>query len=98
MNDITSYAFFPLLTAMPCIDEIWLYGSRARGNHHDRSDFDVAFVCPRASNEEWLKIVDIIEEADTLYKIDYVRFDELPDSEPLKNLILHDKKILFKRA
>ena len=97
MKDIIEYAFFSKLTALPFVDEIWLYGSRARGDHHAKSDYDIAFVCPRASENDWLQVVDIVEEADTLCKVDYVCFDKLPASEPLKKLIERDKKILYRR-
>jgi predicted nucleotidyltransferase len=97
MQDITQYHFFEKLKSLPFVDEIWLYGSRARGDNHDRSDFDLALVCPEANNHDWLRVLDITDEADTLYKIDIVRFDELSATEPLREAILRDKKILFIR-
>ena len=98
MKTITDYDFFTKLIALPFVDEIWLYGSRARGTHHAKSDYDLAFICPNATKEDWINVVSTIEDADTLYKIDYVRFDTLPESEPLRTLILRDKKLLYKRV
>ncbi len=63
------------LKSLPFIDEIWLFGSRARGDNLERSDIDLAILCSSASDSDWLKVNDIIENADTLLKIDCIRFD-----------------------
>jgi predicted nucleotidyltransferase len=94
---ITDYVFLKKLCELPFIDAIWLYGSRARGDEQERSDFDIAILCPRAQRDDWLKIVEIIDSADTLLNIDYVRFDDLANISPLKKNILHDKKVLYER-
>ena len=74
---LESYNFIKQLAQLSFVDEIWLYGSRARGDNQERSDIDLAILAPRASNEEWLKIPEIVENADTLLKVDYIRFDRL---------------------
>ncbi len=81
---------------MPFIDEIRLYGSRARGDHKERSDIDLAIVAPTASNEEWLKVPVIIENADTLLKVDYIRFDRLENSDKLKKIFLSLRKYFIR--
>lgn len=45
--------------------------------------------------DNWLQIIDIIEDADTLLKIDCLRYDTLEDIDLKKN-IDRDKKIIFK--
>ncbi len=97
MNNITEYHFFQKLCALPFVKAIYLYGSRARGDHKERSDIDLAIVCPLASYDDWISIIEIIEEADTLLKIDCVRFDELTDNDTLKENILRDKIVLFSK-
>lgn len=91
-----TYAFIEKLAKLPFIDEIYLYGSRARGTHRDRSDIDIAIVSPNASLNDWLLVESIIEDADTLLKIDCVRFDTLKNEE-LKQNIIQDKVVLFTR-
>jgi predicted nucleotidyltransferase len=95
--NVSQYKFFKKLTEFSCIDEIWLYGSRARGNHKERSDIDLALVCPHATKNDWSKIMDVIDNADTLLKIDCVRFDALDNKDPLHQSIIEDKKILYQR-
>ena len=98
MNLIVNRDFFKKLRALPFIDEIWLYGSRARGDNGDRSDFDIAIICPNATHQDWHTVQGIIDEADTLYAIDCIRFDTLSEDDKFKNEILKDKKVLFKRG
>lgn len=95
--NIYDYHFLNQLVHLPFIDAIWLFGSRARGDAGERSDLDLAIVCPSASEKDWHHILQIIDEADTLLKIDCIRFDQLADNDPLKKNILQFKKVLFQR-
>jgi nucleotidyltransferase substrate binding protein (TIGR01987 family) len=95
--DIKAQKFFQELTQFSFIDSIWLYGSRARGDFTERSDIDIAIICPSASQGDWRKILEIIENADTLLKIDCIRFDLLKDQSVLKRNIEKDRKLLFQK-
>ncbi|MCH9644691.1 MAG: nucleotidyltransferase domain-containing protein [Gammaproteobacteria bacterium] len=90
------YQFLKQLEQLSFIEKIYLYGSRARGDHRERSDIDLAIVCPQASDNDWLKVLEIIENADTLLEIDCLRYDELKDPVFLKN-IDRDKITLYER-
>lgn len=90
------YQFIQTLSNLPFVKAIYLYGSRARGDNQARSDIDLAISCPDATEQEWQQIMTIIEEADTLLKIDCVRLDKLDNHELLSN-IEKEKKILFER-
>lgn len=91
-----NYRFIDQLKALPFVEAIYLFGSRARGDGNDKSDIDLAIVCPSASVGEWLKMVDIVDEADTLLKIDCIRLDRLAN-ERLKAEIERDKVVLYAR-
>jgi uncharacterized protein len=41
---------------------------RARGDNTERADIDLAIVCPEAKEAEWLRLIAIIETADTFTK------------------------------
>ena len=63
--------------------QIILFGSRARGDHRENSDFDIAFV---GDFEEslWKRfLVETDEQALTLYKLDLVRLKDLADDYKL---------------
>lgn len=98
MTDVSKYTFISKLKALPFIDEIWLFGSRARGDHAERSDIDLAIICPRANESDWHQVLEIIENADTLLKIDCLQFDRLQDDDKLKMNILQFKKVLYRRS
>lgn len=95
-TNIEHYNFIEKLKKLSFIEAIYLYGSRARGDNQERSDIDLAIVCPTANESDWLKVLKIIDEADTLLSIDCVRYDAL-ENLPLKNNIDRDRLILFKR-
>ncbi|MFO1257719.1 MAG: nucleotidyltransferase domain-containing protein [Gammaproteobacteria bacterium] len=97
MQDIQSYEFFKKLQALPFVEEVLLYGSRARGTNRPRSDIDLAVACPTATDSDWLRVLEIIDNADTLLKIDCVRFDQLSDANLLKQEIMKDAIALYQR-
>lgn len=52
MQENLDYQFIEKLTTLPFIDEIWLFGSRARKDNHRRSDIDLAIICPNATDTD----------------------------------------------
>ena len=62
---------------IPAISRVVLYGSRARRDHHDRSDFDLAILAPKISAQDWAQFVlDVQEHAPTLCGVDVIRFEQ----------------------
>jgi len=57
---------------------VLLFGSRARGDNRAKSDFDFAIAAPTAGIREWDAILEVIEGAPTLVKIDVMRYEEAP--------------------
>jgi nucleotidyltransferase substrate binding protein (TIGR01987 family) len=77
------------------IDAIYLFGSRAKGNSQKKSDIDLAIICPKINEDDWGNICEIINNAQTLIKIDCVRFDTLSLNSPLRADIEKDKIVIF---
>lgn len=96
-GDITRYDFFRQITALPFVDKVILFGSRARGDHEERSDIDLAVFCDDASDDEWLEVLDCLREdrTDTLLKVDCVRFDRcdavLQENVLAEGVVLYEK-------
>ena len=83
---------------MPFVEKIILYGSRARGDHKERSDIDLAIVCSNTvGNKDWQGIINIIDDADTLLSIDCINNNDLTEDNPLKQAIDHDGVLIYKR-
>ena len=95
--NIKQYDFYHELRYLPFVEGIWLYGSRARKDNTVFSDIDLAILCPQASSGDWSKILRIIEDRDSFFDIDVVRFDTLGENESIRRNILKDKVVLFER-
>lgn len=94
-NVLQDYVFLQKLKQLPFVERIYLFGSRARGDHSPRSDIDLAISCPTASRKDWLDVLDIIDNADTLLKIDCIQLEETDDR--FKAKILKEGIILYER-
>jgi predicted nucleotidyltransferase len=95
---LAQYGFIDKLKALPFIEKIWLFGSRARGDNQERADIDLAIVCGAATESNWLQVMEIIENSDTLLHIDCVRFEKSLISDDLYKNILKDKKVVYERS
>jgi len=80
VSAILPYRFVDRIAALPFVDAVWLFGSRARGDAAPTSDIDLAVACPRATPAQWHEILGIVEDADVLLPIDCVRLDEAPEA------------------
>jgi predicted nucleotidyltransferase len=59
---------------------VFLFGSRADGTAHERSDIDIGIDGPHPVPLEALELIrDELEEAPTLYTIDVVDFARVPE-------------------
>ncbi|MDF1684743.1 MAG: nucleotidyltransferase domain-containing protein [Legionellaceae bacterium] len=96
-TDLINKQFYTQLTTLPFVEKIILYGSRARGDCQPRSDIDLAIDCPYASIHDWQKILNIVDEADTLLAIDCVQYDTLALNNPLKQAIDRDGIMLYEK-
>jgi len=66
-----------------CIEHVILYGSWAKGTAMDRSDIDLAFV---GSNIDLDLIREVLDQLDTLYKIDVVDLNTCNNSRLIKEI------------
>ena len=67
----------------PEIDEVIVYGSRAKGNYHDRSDLDLAFK-GQFDRHQLSRIKLDLEETDLPIGFDVLKYEDL------KNVLLKD--------
>ncbi len=91
---LPSYTFLTQLYQLPFVQTVYLYGSRARGDHQPRSDIDIAVLAPDISTQDWQRVLDIIEDADTLLPIDCVHYDMI-QNQGLRYNINREKQVLY---
>lgn len=94
---IAKYQFIRNIAKLPFVERMILFGSRARGDNEERADIDLAIDCKEAEQKDWLKVVDLVDEADTLLKVDCIRFDKLGETNELrKNIVKYGETIYSK--
>ncbi|MEK7793186.1 MAG: nucleotidyltransferase domain-containing protein [Candidatus Hydrogenedentota bacterium] len=75
---------------------IYLFGSRARGDARELSDFDLAFDLDEESRGKWLRFcADVDELPLTLRAVDYVALHDAPGQ--LRDEILRTGKVIYGR-
>src|SRR5690606_7876614 len=80
------FAILASLVIRPLKDlgaKVWIFGSRARGDHRPFSDIDVLFELPPEKNLRGSVVGHIkeqIEESRIPFKVDLVEYKELADS------------------
>ncbi len=74
------------------LSRIYLFGSRARGDHRERSDFDLAFEFTDATSHAAF-FLDLRETAPTLCELDLV---DLRSADPeLVNSVTKEGKLIY---
>ena len=72
---------------------IILFGSRAKGNEDQRSDFDFAIDCKKPDISARRQITESIERVSGLYKVDVVYLQSV--EEGFKNIILKTGRVVY---
>jgi len=85
--NLPSYKFITTLKTLPFVNELYLYGSRARGDNQTKSDIDLAIEFS-GDYKNKQTIDDIIENADTLLKVDWVDMKKIGGE--FKKIIMND--------
>jgi uncharacterized protein len=63
-----------------CGARVWLFGSRARGDHRPSSDIDLLYESPTNIARTISEINEALEESRLPFKVDIVKMDELAQS------------------
>lgn len=94
---LTRYRFFRDIAALPFVEKIALFGSRARDDHEERSDVDLCVFCGDAGEDEWSEVLACLERdrVDTLLKVDCSRFET--SNAALRENVLTEGIVLFER-
>lgn len=79
------------------IEEVKIFGSRAKGNYKPGSDIDLAIYGTKISDKLIRHISSELDEFPTPYKFDVLDYNTI-DNENLKENIDMDGKIFYKRV
>ncbi|WP_293671997.1 nucleotidyltransferase domain-containing protein [uncultured Parabacteroides sp.] len=61
------------------IGQVWLFGSRAKGNYHSGSDIDLAIKSEHFPVSRLLDIQIELDKLELLYKIDLILYDAIKE-------------------
>lgn len=78
------------------LDQIILFGSRARGDNFERSDIDLALRAKDA--KQYYEILDYIEEIETLLIFDVVDMNSSAFSKDLCEEIRRDGVLIYEKV
>ena len=73
-----------VLQSDPSVERIVVFGSRAKGTHHNGSDIDLA-VQGQLSPENWQRLLIHIDDLELIYRVDLVNL-----SNPTLDVALKD--------
>ena len=78
----------------PLIKRVVLFGSRVRGDHHDRSDYDVAVESENMSHSDWAAWASgVREKVPTLCGLDLIWVNQCLSKGLLEKIVLEGKAI-----
>ena len=67
-----------VLTALPQVERIWLFGSRAMGREQPGSDLDLCLEAPQLSYSDRLRLLNAVDDLCLPWQVDLVLRHELP--------------------
>lgn len=94
LNETNHGRLTRVFEAFPAVRSVLIFGSRARGDAREGSDFDLAVVAPDMTAADFARLWDAVESLELIFKIDLIHFDRLPEG-PLKGRIRAEGRPFF---
>jgi predicted nucleotidyltransferase len=84
-----------MIAGVPQVERLILFGSRALGDHDERSDLDVAVSAPDLDRAGLAALRDKLNRFRTLYKISLTPIESMPPR--LRDRVLAQGVVLYER-
>jgi type III restriction enzyme len=83
-----------LFETTPGIDRVWIYGSRARGDHRESSDIDLMVDAARLSELEMAQLQGRLEDLGLIYRTDLSLWQRLADAT-FRQRVENDRRLFW---
>ena len=81
----------------PAIQQVWVYGSRGRGDHRPQSDIDLMVNAPDMSETDFSTLRNNVEELELIYRVDLDWWQRIGDA-PFRGRVERDRKVFWEPA
>lgn len=95
-NEIMT-SLIKVFKSTPNLDEVIVFGSRAKGNYSEGSDIDLAIKGKNITIETVLGLMSEIDRLDLLYKVEIQNYDAISNDD-LREHIDRAGKTLWRRT
>ncbi len=86
-----------VIAQIPSIEQVLIFGSRARGDYRYNSDIDIALIGEHVSHSDQLKLMHLIDDLMMPYMVDVLRIASIRN-ERLIHLIHKEGKVLYQKS
>ena len=75
----------------PGIEQVLIYGSRAKGTDKPYSDIDLAVVAPIMSDSEFSRLWNDLDGLELVFKLDVLHWDRMGEQKLKESIIRHGR-------
>ena len=75
-----------VLRSHPAVEEVILFGSRAKGNFKDGSDIDICIKGTSLSDRDIIVLANELDELNLPWEIDLLRYEEISDQAVIEHI------------
>ena len=83
-----------VFSSYPEIEQVLIFGSRAKGTFKNGSDIDLAVFAPTLSEQDFTRLWNELDALPLVFKMDVLHWDRL-GNERLKNRIPVEGKVFY---
>lgn len=77
----------------PEIEQVLIFGSRAKNSFRDASDIDLAVFAPAMTHHDFAQVWAALDDLPLVFKLDCLHFDLLENSTLKKKILEEGKRI-----
>lgn len=98
LSFVTLGKLLSVFKCQPAIDQVIIFGSRAKGNYRHGSDIDLAIKGQQLTFNQLMQLQNQIDDLNMPYTVDLIQYDQLGNQELVAHIdrvgiVIYDKSI-----